>query len=81
MVKVYYTVELSSKTQYYCKYDLKDYTLGNDYKTIYYRDSLAYHGDSILPELLNLRHHFATGGDRIIDGRKVESISGVYFGE
>lgn len=81
MVKVYYTVELSSKTIYNCKYELRDYTLGKDYQTIYYRDTLAYHGSSILPELINLKYHLTSSEERIIDGKKVESIAGLYFGE
>lgn len=79
MVKIYYNVELSSKTIYGCVYELSGYELGMDYKTIYYKDQIAFTNNSILPDLLNRKHHYSVDGERIIDGSKVESVFHVCF--
>ena len=81
MVKIYYNIELNSKTIYHCVHELKDHTIGLDYKTIYHKGSLVFTDISIRKFLLKLEEHNTSKDDRTINGNFVESVSGVFLGE
>lgn len=78
MIKIFYSIQVNYN-QYDCVYELKDYTLGKDNKTLYFRDQIAFTTTSILPELISNKYHITINSDRIIDGKKVESIYNVSF--
>jgi hypothetical protein len=78
MVKIYYTIQYGY-TVHRCCYELQDYTLGKDHRTLYYKDCLAFTIETILPELLYHKYHITVDKTCIIDGKKVEYISDVSF--